>query len=256
MSHQTDLCSGHSESSGDRCFHALREIRRELAMASSRLQAFAPNQTIETLIQLSFETAQQIVEDAMYDAYGRPANQRLTQGSPNEDAFQYFDDKERFQMDLSKRQSSGYLRNEDLNLPYQWVMVEDVAMGAGFQEDTSKPARDQVLVKFKQYEQRLGLNRTNEGIMVKLLGPETDKWAGKVVLLYRTLVSFQGDMVPAVRIAGHDGHLMSGMPVDEAQRPCQFDTGKMPPAAEQALRNSGQPEKTAQAVSEVDDIPF
>ncbi len=60
---------------------------------------------------------------------------------------------------------------------------------------------DKVIVYFAGKTKGLVCNKTNFKQIVKITGQDdTDDWTGASVCLYETMVDFQGDSVPAVRV--------------------------------------------------------
>jgi len=58
------------------------------------------------------------------------------------------------------------------------------------------------VVKFKEYEYELPLNKTNLDKLIKIFGDETDEWIGKTVKLYKVIVNNPKTMeeVESIRI--------------------------------------------------------
>ena len=59
---------------------------------------------------------------------------------------------------------------------------------------------DKPVVYFENKEKGLVLNKTNATVIAAGYGPETDGWVGKPITLYPAKVSFQGQMVAAIRV--------------------------------------------------------
>lgn len=72
------------------------------------------------------------------------------------------------------------------------VEMAEVGQGAESQE---KP-----VMYFKGIEPGMVLNKTNAGTLGKLLGNDTDDWAGKSIGLFTTEVDFAGNQVLAIRV--------------------------------------------------------
>jgi hypothetical protein len=53
---------------------------------------------------------------------------------------------------------------------------------------------------FTGQQKGLVLNKTNWGTLAEAYGDESDEWSGKQIVLYQAMVSFQGKMVPAIRV--------------------------------------------------------
>jgi hypothetical protein len=71
--------------------------------------------------------------------------------------------------------------------------------GVDVREVGSEKVRKGVLL-FKELDRGMVLNKTNSRTIAALYGSETTKWKGKRVTLYRSETSFQGKLVPCVRV--------------------------------------------------------
>jgi len=88
---------------------------------------------------------------------------------------------------------SNFLKAADLagkkvTLRVDSVVMEDIG-------DGEKP-----VMHFMGKDKGLVLNKTNAGTISSAYGPDTDNWYGKEVKLYPTKVSYQGQMVDAIRV--------------------------------------------------------
>lgn len=61
--------------------------------------------------------------------------------------------------------------------------------------DGSKP-----VLYFQGKEKGLVLNKTNSNNIGMIYGDDTDDWTGKELILYPTMVDFQGRTVPTIRV--------------------------------------------------------
>lgn len=61
--------------------------------------------------------------------------------------------------------------------------------------DGTKP-----VLYFQHKEKGLVLNKTNSNNIAIAYGDDTDDWVGRELLLYPTMVDFQGRSVPAIRV--------------------------------------------------------
>ena len=59
---------------------------------------------------------------------------------------------------------------------------------------------DKPLLRFKDKERGLVLNKTNANILAQELGDETDNWIGADLLLYSAKVNYQGNIVDGIRV--------------------------------------------------------
>lgn len=90
---------------------------------------------------------------------------------------------------------STYLKAADLTgrnvqVTMNYVKMEDIG-------GDHKP-----ILYFVGKEKGLVLNKTNSNNIMFLYGAETDEWSGKPVVLYPTMVDFQGKSVEAIRVKG------------------------------------------------------
>ncbi len=119
-------------------------------------------------------------------------------------------------------QSAGFLKHSDLTRPYQWLLIER-AEGKTLPDGEVQPA-----LCFKQYpDQWLGLNKTNRNTLFDLYGYEEADYPGKWLLVYRTVVDFQGKPVMAIRLNSIDGRGMR-QACDLSQTPVMFDPSHAP----------------------------
>lgn len=63
---------------------------------------------------------------------------------------------------------------------------------------------DKPVLYFKNKEKGFVLNSTNLKMLVALFGDDIDAPCTETVVLYRTMVDFRGQMVPALRLRGVD----------------------------------------------------
>jgi len=88
---------------------------------------------------------------------------------------------------------SNYLRAADLNdrnvtVVMDKIVVEDIG-------DDVKP-----VVYFRGKKKGLVLNKTNANNISVAYGDETDDWIGQEIILYPTIVDYQGRSVEAIRV--------------------------------------------------------
>jgi hypothetical protein len=89
---------------------------------------------------------------------------------------------------------SKYLKAADLQDRNITVIMDRVEM-EDIGDDGDKP-----VLYFQGKEKGLVLNKTNSNTIAVVYGEETDDWAGKELILYPTMVDFQGRSVPAIRV--------------------------------------------------------
>ena len=56
------------------------------------------------------------------------------------------------------------------------------------------------MLKFRDKDTRLVLNKTNATLIGSIHGDDTDDWLGKDIKLYACKVNFAGQMVDAIRV--------------------------------------------------------
>lgn len=96
--------------------------------------------------------------------------------------------------DEAYKSTSGWLKAADLPAGKSVsVTIESV--------DLENVGEDQKLVvHFEGKEKALVLNKTNAAEIGASYGDDTDDWTGKELYLFVKQVSFQGQMVPAIRV--------------------------------------------------------
>jgi len=94
-------------------------------------------------------------------------------------------------------QQGNSLKAADLNKREVKVTINDIQLATI--PDNGREKR-MLELHFKGTEKTLLLNRTNSDTISYVLGPDTDAWMGKSIILYPTMVSFQGKQVEAIRI--------------------------------------------------------
>ena len=96
---------------------------------------------------------------------------------------------------MSEAFPSEYLRAADLKDQNVRVIISHIEMrDVG---DDNKP-----VLFFQNKEKGLVLNKTNGNNIAILYGDDTDDWSGKEIVLYPTMVDFQGRSVSAIRVRG------------------------------------------------------
>jgi hypothetical protein len=64
------------------------------------------------------------------------------------------------------------------------------------------------VIFFEELERGLVLNKTNSRTIAEMYGSDTDAWMGKKITIYRSETSFQGKVVPCIRVR-ENGHKKS-----------------------------------------------
>jgi hypothetical protein len=78
------------------------------------------------------------------------------------------------------------------------VAVESVGQG---QDQTQKLALELASQDGRPWPRRLLLNKTNATIIANAFGDEANGWTGNAIEIWQDQVSFQGKVVPGVRVA-------------------------------------------------------
>lgn len=96
-------------------------------------------------------------------------------------------------MRMSAAFPSNYLRAADLQGRNVTVTIDRVAM-----EDIGGDHKP--VLYFRGKEKGMVLNKTNGNNISAAYGDETDDWAGGEIVLFPTMVDFQGRSVEAIRV--------------------------------------------------------
>jgi len=92
---------------------------------------------------------------------------------------------------------SKWMRASDLRgkaVTYTIARVEAGMVGQG------DDAKKQLIATFEEHDKPLGLNKTNAGAIGDVYGDETDDWYGRKVVLFPTQVTYNNQMVDAIRV--------------------------------------------------------
>ncbi len=92
---------------------------------------------------------------------------------------------------------SNYLKAADLGGAQARVTIDRVEMetlGQGAQ------AQERPVIYFAGKEKGLVANKTNMSAIAAVYGDETDEWHGAEIVLFETMVDFQGKTTPAIRV--------------------------------------------------------
>jgi hypothetical protein len=120
---------------------------------------------------------------------------------------------------------SKYISSADLEGTERTLKITHVEPG-------EIEGKDKLIVRFAGAKKGLVLNKTNFKTIAKLTGQaDTDDWTGYEVCLYPTMVDFQGDQVPAIRIKAapaRNGHAARQSSADMGREPApKRQTGGM-----------------------------
>lgn len=89
--------------------------------------------------------------------------------------------------------ASDIPEGEQVTVKIHRLSIEDVA-GSGDPED------DKPVLYFQNKSKGLVLNKTNANTISQAYGDETDNWISNPVVLYATETTYQGRMVPCIRV--------------------------------------------------------
>ena len=92
---------------------------------------------------------------------------------------------------------SNYLKASDLKGAQPRVTIDKVELeilGQGAQ------AQQRPVIYFLGKDKGLVANKTNMGAIAMVYGDETDEWHGAEIVLFETMVDFQGKTTPAIRV--------------------------------------------------------
>jgi hypothetical protein len=130
---------------------------------------------------------------------------------------------------------SKFLKASDIDVDYE-VTIAEVAKDTVGQGDKEE---EKHIVYFNEFDKGLVLNVTNGNLIAAQHGDDTDGWKGKKIVLTVEDVTFQGKVVPAIRVK---------RPA-RAQRPSAPAGGRTAPrpASEQEAAESGADEEAGNA---------
>ncbi len=102
-------------------------------------------------------------------------------------------------MDYELLFPSRYLKAADLQGKEVRLTIASVELAELPVRGTSQK-KTRGVVSFERTDKGLVLNRTNAETIAKMLGRETDAWAGQHITLYPTEDRFGPAMVPCIRV--------------------------------------------------------
>lgn len=159
---------------------------------------------------------------------------------------------------ISETFQSKYLKAADLK--GRTVRVRISSISSETMDGKIKP-----LLFFERAAKGLVLNRTNSATLAYALGDNTDNWIGQDINLFSQMVSFQGQMQPAIRVSvpearpAQNGQQFAQTPPAQPDRiipnaanrtqPEAFNERNPPPVG-------GAPAPTAGGAPFDDEIPF
>ena len=96
-------------------------------------------------------------------------------------------------MKINEQFPGSYLNTADLQgQPRQVTIAKVVSETVG--------GVQQPVMRFHGIDRALVLNKTNAGLVAAAYGTETNDWAGRPIELFPTMVTYEGQNVPAIRV--------------------------------------------------------
>ncbi|KKL94214.1 hypothetical protein LCGC14_1866940, partial [marine sediment metagenome] len=140
-------------------------------------------------------------ERTQHDKHG-PVERRQYDG-------EYYNQKGKV-MRMSEAYPSKYLKAQDLKGQRVMVTISHVTM-----EDIGDESKSESkpVVFFQGKDKGMVLNKTNAAQISFMYGDESDSWCDKKIELFTMMVAFQGQQVPAIRIAPPPNVPMTGQPM-------------------------------------------
>lgn len=131
-------------------------------------------------------------------------------------------------MRISEAFPSNYLKADDLQGRQIKVKMDRTAM-----EEVGRDKERRLILYFVDKAKGMVLNKTNSNTIAAAYGDDTDNWQGADLILFESMVDYQGKSVPAIRV-------------------------KVPPRAPASARQEERPAAIRQpAAADIDDdIPF
>ncbi len=90
---------------------------------------------------------------------------------------------------------SNLLNAEDLQKKAHKVVIADIAI-----EEIGEKKEKKLVVGLKGKAKRLVLNKTNAEVIADAYGDEEFSWIDKEIVMYPTVVEFQGKPTPCIRV--------------------------------------------------------
>ena len=98
---------------------------------------------------------------------------------------------------ISEMTPSKYLKQHDAE---DDTLVTVAKVGEANIAKEGEPAEVKWLIRFKEFDKPMVLNRTNISLLGTFLGDDTDDWIGKQVILYNDeSIQFQGKVTGGLR---------------------------------------------------------
>ena len=129
-------------------------------------------------------------------------------------------------MKVSDAFPSEFLKAADIGQSQVKVLISHVELRE-MTDGENKP-----VVFFQNKKKGVVLNVTNANAIAQYYGDDMDHWAGKTIVLFTMMVSFQGRMQPGIRVRipgpGEGGAAQAPKPAPVQQSENPADTDEVP----------------------------
>jgi hypothetical protein len=98
-------------------------------------------------------------------------------------------------MKISEAFPSRYLKAADLNGHHTTAVIDHIEV-----EDIDGRGKARPVLYFQGRTKGCVLNKTNGTVIAGALGDDTDTWPGKAVEIFPDQTTFQGRLVPCIRV--------------------------------------------------------
>lgn len=98
-------------------------------------------------------------------------------------------------MKISEAFPSNYLKADDLRGNQVKVKMDRTTM-----EEVGRDKERRLILYFIGKEKGMVLNKTNSNTIAAAYGDDTDNWEGADLILFESMVDYQGKSVPAIRV--------------------------------------------------------
>ena len=155
-------------------------------------------------------------------------------------------------MDINQAFPSKYLKASDIEGQRATVTISSAT-----QEELGGDLK--VILYFQGKEKGMVLNKTNAYTISAMYGPITENWIGRQIELFATMVTFQGQPVPALRVAPPmQQQAPQQVPLNQTQLPVQSQQNAYAQQAQPAQQydERNPPPVQGNPVDLDDEIPF
>ena len=156
-------------------------------------------------------------------------------------------------MDINQAFPSKYLKASDLEGQRATVTISSAT-----QEELGGDLK--VILYFQGKEKGMVLNKTNAYTISAMYGPITENWIGRQIEIFATMVTFQGQPVPALRVAPPMQQQTPQQPVQQPQPNAYQQAQQGPvtpqPAQGQQFDERNPPPVEGNPIDLDDEVPF